>query len=436
MSQLYLAHHGVLGQKWGVRRFQNEDGSLKNAGKKRYKVSKESIDSRKRKIKKLKTEVNLSDPYYDKNYTKKYNRLLYEKEQLKNDKIKMKFNSKSEISGGKYYNKKLQQYLDEGYTKEEAEVNAKRLDRGRKFAIAAGVTAVAAIGAYAGFKYYKNNIDGTIKSGKKLQNVSSFARSTSEALYTSHNPYDNVKYRGVYGNIQMKKMQGSKDVYKNVINVTKDLKVASHKNAQNVLSNLISNDKQYADNLKNTISNNKVGFLLAGQTKHYRLLSQAEKELQSGKPGKATYRAANFLLTVHDNTLPGQDAQNRKFYDALKKAGYDALRDYNDESLSGYHALSANIIFNGAEKTRLSTPINMSNNKTKSLVDSVIGLGAQMTERYAPYALASVGIISVSNASENKNRKIQEQDVVAKYRKEHPNSKISSDKIIKSYYNS
>ena len=31
-----LAHHGILGQKWGVRRYQNEDGSLTNAGKKRY----------------------------------------------------------------------------------------------------------------------------------------------------------------------------------------------------------------------------------------------------------------------------------------------------------------------------------------------------------------------------------------------------------------
>lgn len=32
----YLAHYGVKGQKWGVRRYQNEDGSLTDEGRKRY----------------------------------------------------------------------------------------------------------------------------------------------------------------------------------------------------------------------------------------------------------------------------------------------------------------------------------------------------------------------------------------------------------------
>ena len=35
-GQAYLAHHGVQGQKWGVRRYQNEDGTLTAAGKSRY----------------------------------------------------------------------------------------------------------------------------------------------------------------------------------------------------------------------------------------------------------------------------------------------------------------------------------------------------------------------------------------------------------------
>lgn len=35
-GQPYLAHHGIKGQKWGIRRYQNSDGSLTDAGKKRY----------------------------------------------------------------------------------------------------------------------------------------------------------------------------------------------------------------------------------------------------------------------------------------------------------------------------------------------------------------------------------------------------------------
>ena len=31
-----LEHHGTKGQRWGVRRYQNKDGSLTSAGKKKY----------------------------------------------------------------------------------------------------------------------------------------------------------------------------------------------------------------------------------------------------------------------------------------------------------------------------------------------------------------------------------------------------------------
>lgn len=35
MQNDYLVHHGILGQRWGIRRYQNPDGSLTPAGQKR-----------------------------------------------------------------------------------------------------------------------------------------------------------------------------------------------------------------------------------------------------------------------------------------------------------------------------------------------------------------------------------------------------------------
>ena len=52
-----LQHFGIKGMKWGVRRYQNKDGSLTPAGKKRYD---ESDEEREKKEKSKKTKVKVA----------------------------------------------------------------------------------------------------------------------------------------------------------------------------------------------------------------------------------------------------------------------------------------------------------------------------------------------------------------------------------------
>ena len=57
MENKELTHHGILGMKWGVRRYQNKDGSLTPAGKKRY-----DRDVRENNAKKKDNRINIDGP--------------------------------------------------------------------------------------------------------------------------------------------------------------------------------------------------------------------------------------------------------------------------------------------------------------------------------------------------------------------------------------
>lgn len=48
-DKIALMHYGVIGMKWGIRKYQNPDGTLTEAGKKRYKTVDNFEKSQRRK---------------------------------------------------------------------------------------------------------------------------------------------------------------------------------------------------------------------------------------------------------------------------------------------------------------------------------------------------------------------------------------------------
>ena len=109
-----LFHFGTKGQKWGIRRYQNEDGTLTQLGRQRYGQGGErSKHGRSRDLNKLDDEKVNSD-YYNAKYTYKANKreakLLKKGKDTKYDDKLKEYRDKAE--GYRKLSKRDQKFID------------------------------------------------------------------------------------------------------------------------------------------------------------------------------------------------------------------------------------------------------------------------------------------------------------------------------------
>lgn len=132
ISEEELYHYGVKGQKWGVRRYQNEDGSLTNAGKKRYGTSENferqyPVDKKNSDI----TAINSGKEVTRK--AREVNRNLKEVEKEKTSKKQKKVNKQIEEAARDEARRMSDQELREAVNRLNMEENYTRMMSNRNY---------------------------------------------------------------------------------------------------------------------------------------------------------------------------------------------------------------------------------------------------------------------------------------------------------------
>ena len=424
-----LYHHGIKGQKWGVRRFQRSDGSLTNAGRKRYN---EEIETAKKNLSKAKSDYKAEQSRYNKataggmvynqkavsNLNKAGKKVKYAKDDLRDAKLNSKL--QNQTKKGKRQQKLEEKYKSQGMSDSDAALSAYKRVRTEHALAAVGTMTVAAAAAYGVHKYRDVNVDRIISSKTTLHRLTENSNvGVHDAFYAAYKKSDTDIYKNFFGRDAL---NDGKTFYNKAINI-KDggLKLASRKSAAKALSEMLTNDKTFAKDVADSISDVHSMMNVYNSTeKQRRLYDKAIESLQKGVFDKNVYDAFNTNLVYHD---PRQQKLNAKFYSFMKSKGYDAIKDINDFRYSDYNAKDPIIVFNKG-KTVVSSVKEL---HMKEVNAAGIRIGARAAAKYigtygASVAAAKVGVDTASH--------ISDANKVKKYRKEHPNTKLSNKEII------
>lgn len=372
----HLMHYGLSGMKWGTRRWQYKDGRFNEAGKIRYfgkgnsNNSKNEDDSRTAKVKNE----------YDKNDAK-----------------------------GKY-----DKYKELGLSKEDQIAAKTNSDKVKKAAMIAGGIVLTGAAVYLGRQYIANNIDTLVKSGKTLQTImDTDAIDTGRQFYTSIHGLDKLRYGAI--NAQQ---GGYSKVHK--LTVGKDFKIASNNSAGKVFEKLVKSDNDFADEVFDMLEKAEP-FKYSDATRG-KAIRKALKEVQKDRFDKNAYNIFNVQLA--GEAL--DDNMKNKFYDALKKAGYAGVKDVNDVKYTNYRSITPAIIFDGIDKFKDVKVSELNNAHYKAGSAIVVGQGIVNHLLLKP-AIAYTGISTYKKIKAS----YTDPELVAQYRKEHPNSTATYDEILK-----
>lgn len=422
-----LMHFGIKGQRWGIRRFQNEDGSLTAEGKERYDVGDPS--SLQRKMKNAHW-LYKQTPKYSKNSKQYYLKYLKAKTDYENSKILSELNKKNKFS--KHTQALQDKYVKSGMSKKDAAIAAARRIKTERLLAVAGAVTIAAASAYM-IKNRSASIDKFIPKGTTLQNLSTDTnKGVSDAFYASYKNTDNKRYLSLFGGGHLQK-EGRADVIKLTAKASENMKVAGVKASRDIAQKLINDDKDYKEALLNQVDR-----IANGQENNFVVRRVLEKVMPGinnarlaaegkAKLSKKGYRAINQLLVDHNEN---GEKMSSKLYEALKKNGYDAVLDTNDVFNSGYDAKAPIIVFNGREKlTELSrtviSPETLTSGKNKELAKVYL---RQLGKKTLPRVAMSV---AATKAYKNKVVKTSyEKTLIRRYKKEHPLTTLSDKEIL------